>query len=102
MNNPHAFSEAERSAIYRAIRERRDVRRFLSEPIPPDVLERLLRAASEAPSVGYMQPWNFLVLRHEQVRRAIHQAFLQANARAQEMFPPERRDRYAVLKLEGI
>src|SRR5205823_4176767 len=51
---------------------------------------------------GYMQPWNFLVLQAESVRRQIHQAFLQANARAQEMFPPERRDRYAALKLEGI
>jgi 5,6-dimethylbenzimidazole synthase len=102
MNNPHAFSEAERAAVYRAIRERRDVRRFLSAPVPQEVIERLLRAAAQAPSVGYMQPWNFLILRGEQVRRQIHEAFLRANARAQEMFPPERRDRYAALKLEGI
>ncbi|HYT95356.1 MAG TPA: 5,6-dimethylbenzimidazole synthase [Gemmataceae bacterium] len=102
MNQPHAFSEDERAAVYRAIRERRDVRRFLPDPVPADVVERLLRAAAQAPSVGYMQPWNFLVLRDEQVRRQIHHAFCQANARAQALFPPERRDRYAALKLEGI
>jgi 5,6-dimethylbenzimidazole synthase len=102
MNQPQGFSDAERAAVYRAISERRDVRRFLSTPVPADVVERLLRAASQAPSVGYMQPWNFLVLKSEEVRRQIHQAFLHANARAQEMFPPERRDRYTALKLEGI
>jgi 5,6-dimethylbenzimidazole synthase len=49
-----------------------------------------------------MQPWNFLVIRDVEVRRRIHEAFLRANAAATEMFPPERRDQYAALKLEGI
>ena len=102
MDNPHAFSEPERAAIYRAIRERRDVRRFRPEPVPEPVVHRLLMAASQAPSVGYMQPWNFLLIGDLQVRQAIYEAFLRANAEAQAMFPSERRDRYAALKLEGI
>jgi 5,6-dimethylbenzimidazole synthase len=102
MDMPHAFSDAERSAVYRAIRERRDVRRFVPGPLPDDLLGRLLRAAAQAPSVGYMQPWNFLVIRDGAVRRQVHDAFLRANAAARELFPPERRDRYAGLKLEGI
>jgi 5,6-dimethylbenzimidazole synthase len=102
MSNPHAFTEAERAAVYRAIRERRDVRRFRPGALPEDVVERLLRAAAQAPSVGYMQPWNFLVIREAGVRRQVHEAFLRANAEARTLFPAERQDRYALLKLEGI
>jgi 5,6-dimethylbenzimidazole synthase len=102
MNNPHAFTEVERAAVYRVIRVRRDVRRFRSDPIPDEILQRLLRAAAHAPSVGYMQPWNFLIVRDRGVREQVHRAFREANAEAEAMFPPERRDRYAALKLEGI
>src|SRR5262249_45069693 len=102
MSNANAFSEAERAAIYRVIRARRDVRRFRPDPIPPDVLQRLLGAAAQAPSVGYMQPWNFLLLHDPHVRQDIHQAFLRANAEAEALFPPGRREQYAGLKLEGI
>jgi 5,6-dimethylbenzimidazole synthase len=102
MSNPHAFSAAERAAVYRAIRERRDVRRFRPDPLPDGVVQRLLAAAAQAPSVGYMQPWNFLLIRDRPLRQAVHQAFLRASAEARELFPPERRGRYAALKLEGI
>ena len=57
------FSEAERAAVYRAIHTRRDVRsQFLPRPIDAAVLDRLLLAAHHAPSVGFMQKWNFLVV----------------------------------------
>jgi 5,6-dimethylbenzimidazole synthase len=102
MDNPHAFSEAERAAVYRAIRERRDVRRFRADAIPDDILQRLLQAAAHAPSVGYMQPWNFLLVGDRDIRQQVYQAFREANAEAEALFPPERRDRYAALKLEGI
>ncbi len=102
MSTPHAFADAERAAVYRVIRERRDVRRFRSDPVPDEVIEHLLRAAAHAPSVGYMQPWNFLIVRDRTIREQVHQAFREANAEAEAMFPPERRDRYAALKLEGI
>nr|WP_206673294.1 nitroreductase family protein [Tepidiphilus baoligensis] len=54
--SPHRFSEAEREAVYRAIAERRDMRHFLPDPVDPEILHRLLWAAHQAPSVGYMQP----------------------------------------------
>jgi 5,6-dimethylbenzimidazole synthase len=102
MENPHAFSPAERDALYKAIRQRRDVRRFVPGRIADDVLDRILRAAAQAPSVGYMQPWNFILIRDGAVRRAVHDAFLRANNEARQMFPAERQDLYASLKLEGI
>lgn len=102
MDMPHAFSEAERAAIYRAITQRRDVRRFVPGTVPQDVLDRILRAAALAPSVGYMQPWNFIVIRDHAVRRAVHDAFLHANEEARRMFPDQRQELYASLKLEGI
>lgn len=102
MNHPRAFTDAERSAVYRAIRERRDVRRFIPGAVADDVVARLLRAAAHAPSVGYMQPWNFILIRDPAVRRQVHAAFLRANAEEATLFPPEKQDAYAALKLEGI
>jgi len=58
-----AYSDAEREAVYRVIAERRDVRRgFLPDPVPPEVLRRVLGAAHLAPSVGFSQPWDFIVI----------------------------------------
>jgi 5,6-dimethylbenzimidazole synthase len=96
------FSQTERAAVYRAIFERRDCRRFLADPLPDDVLARMLTAAHHAPSVGFMQPWNFLLIRSLEVRSWIKAAFERANAGAAERFPDERAAFYRTLKLEGI
>ncbi len=97
------FDESERRAVYRAIRERRDVRRgFLAEPLPDELLNRLLEAAHNAPSVGLMQPWRFIVVRNLAVRQAIHNIFLDANQRALAEYKGERQKSYAGIKLEGI
>lgn len=98
-----AFEPAEREAVYRAIETRRDVRdQFLPEPLPDDLVARLLGAAHSAPSVGFMQPWNFILIRDPAVREAAWAAFSRANAEAEAMFPEEKRDQYRSLKLEGI
>lgn len=98
-----AFTEAERAAVYRAIHTRRDVRNeFLAEPIPDTLLRRLLEAAHAAPSVGYMQPWNFILIREEENRRAVHRIFHEANIEAAERLEGERKLQYTSLKLEGI
>lgn len=98
-----AFSSAERDAVYRAINTRRDVRdQFLPDPLPDTVLRRLLEAAHAAPSVGFMQPWNFIVVRSEETRRAVFEAFAAANREAEAMFEGERQAQYRALKLEGI
>jgi 5,6-dimethylbenzimidazole synthase len=97
------FSDSEIAAVYRAIHSRRDVRNeFLSEPIPDDLLQCLLTAAHAAPSVGYMQPWNFLVIRDEANRRAVHSIFHDANLEAADRLEGEQKRRYMALKLEGI
>jgi 5,6-dimethylbenzimidazole synthase len=108
MENPgappaHAFSDADRSAVYQAIFSRRDVRgQFLPDPVPDDVLGRVLLAAHHAPSVGFMQPWNFLVVRAPIVKQRVHDVFCTANAEAERMFPDEKRAIYSRLKLQGI
>ena len=97
-----AFSSLERDAVYRAIFERRDCRRFLPDPLPDDVVARLLTAAHHAPSVGFMQPWNFLLVRSLEVRAQVKAAFERANSAAGQLFPGDRGDLYRSLKLEGI
>ncbi|RJF79510.1 5,6-dimethylbenzimidazole synthase [Azospirillum cavernae] len=98
-----AFTGAERDALYKAIFSRRDVRgQFLPDPIPEDVLRRILLAAHHAPSVGFMQPWNFLVITDPAVKARIHADFATANEEAANQFDGERRDLYSRLKLEGI
>lgn len=103
MTQAPAYSEEERKAIYRAIGERRDVRRgYLDRALPGDVLERLLASAHRAPSVGLMQPTRFIVVRDPAIRRAVHDIFTLANAEAARRYRGARRELYASLKLEGI
>ncbi|PTX42794.1 cob(II)yrinic acid a,c-diamide reductase [Gemmobacter caeni] len=98
-----AFSAEETAAVYRAIYSRRDVRsQFLARPVDEAVLLRLLGAAHHAPSVGFMQPWNFIVIRDQAVKERVQTAFRAANAEAEAMFPEARRPHYSALKLEGI
>lgn len=98
-----AFSLDEREAVYRAIETRRDVRdQFLPDPLPDDLVMRLLNAAHRAPSVGFMQPWNFVVVRQAETRERVWQAFSRANDEAALMFDGDQRTKYRSLKLEGI
>src|ERR1700690_1884597 len=93
MKEGAAFDVQERDAIYRAIVSRRDVRRgFLERPLPDELIQRLLSAAHCAPSVGLMQPSRFVVIRDYDVRRAVHDAFLEANTQALETYTGERRE----------
>lgn len=97
------FSAAERDTVYRCIESRRDVRgQFLPDPIDDQVLARILAAAHHAPSVGFMQPWDFIVVRDQAVKRKVHAAFHRAHGEAADMFEDERRATYQRLKLEGI
>ncbi len=97
------FSDHERAAVYRAIFERRDVRRnFLRTPIADAVLARILTAAHHAGSVGFMQPWDFVVVRQEATKRTVKQLFQQSNAQAAMHYEGARATLYRSLKLEGI
>ncbi|MDF0666985.1 MAG: 5,6-dimethylbenzimidazole synthase [Nitrospira sp.] len=97
------FSNAERTAVYRAIFERRDVRRnFLPTPIPDHIVKRVLTAAHHAGSVGFMQPWDFVVVRDRTIKSAVKKLFQQANAEAATRYQGKRATLYRNLKLEGI
>ena len=97
------FSAAERDAVYKCIFNRRDVRgQFLPTPIPDQVLARLLRAAHHAPSVGFMQPWDFIVVRDAAIRQKVRDSFAAANEEAAGMFEDEKQKAYRRLKLQGI
>ena len=103
MTKAEGFDEDARQAVYRAIRERRDVRRgFLPEPMSDELLGKLLEAAHNAPSVGLMQPWRFIVVRDLGVRQTIHNIFLDANQQALAGYEGEQQQNYSSLKLEGI
>jgi 5,6-dimethylbenzimidazole synthase len=97
------LTEADRQGLYRVLLSRRDVRgQFLPDSIPDEVLARVLTAAHYAPSVGFMQPWSFILVRSPEVRGRIKQAFIQANEEAADMFHGDSRATYRSLKLEGI
>jgi 5,6-dimethylbenzimidazole synthase len=97
------FSDQERETVYKAIYNRRDVRgQFKPDPIPEEVLSRIISAAHHAPSVGFMQPWDFVIVKSPEVKRRVKEGFEVAHQEAAEMFQREKRDTYESLKLEGI
>ncbi len=105
--DPHGpaagFTDAARAAVYEAIFSRRDVRgQFLPDAIDNTALARLLMAAHHAPSVGFMQPWNFLLIRSSTVKAKVHACFDKANREAASLFQDEKRALYSQLKLQGI
>jgi 5,6-dimethylbenzimidazole synthase len=101
MTNPHQYEQHEIDAVYRAIRERRDMRHFLPDPIDPAQLARFIGAAHAAPSVGYMQPWRFLRITDGALRRALH-AHVDAERVLTAEALGERSGEFMRLKVEGI
>jgi 5,6-dimethylbenzimidazole synthase len=92
-----------RAALYSTILSRRDVRdQFLPDPVPDAVLSRILTAAHHAPSVGFMQPWNFIIIKSIATRKRIKALFDKADAEAAQMFQGTKQTAYRNLKLEGI
>lgn len=98
----HAFNPDERRAVYRAIAERRDMRRFVpGSTVPPEVLGRLLQAAHAAPSVGLMQPWRFIRITDDALRGKIHALVDQERMHTADALG-SRGDEFLALKVEGI
>ncbi|AIW19101.1 5,6-dimethylbenzimidazole synthase [Vibrio coralliilyticus] len=97
------INEEERDALYKVIFSRRDVRRdFIPKVIPEDVLLRILTAGHHAPSVGFMQPWDFILVTEKETKKAIKQGYEQARVESAEQFSEEKREQYRSFKLEGI
>jgi 5,6-dimethylbenzimidazole synthase len=99
---PDTFPEAERRGVYRAIRTRRDIRHFRGDPIPDGALARIIHAAHHGPSVGFMQPWDFILVQDLSVRRQVRELFLREREAAACFFEEPRRSQFLALKLEGI
>jgi len=97
------FSEEEKNGLYKAIFSRRDVRsHFTSKPIDDDVLSRILNAAHHAPSVGFSQPWNFILIKDYDTRKKIKESFEIERERSSQSVEEPRKSRYLSFKLEGI
>ncbi|MFC9703016.1 nicotinate-nucleotide--dimethylbenzimidazole phosphoribosyltransferase [Streptomyces sp. NPDC056943] len=97
------YADAEREAVLRVMRERRDIRNgFRNDPIPHEVLLRVLEAAHTAPSVGHSQPWDFVVIRSAETRQTMHElAQRQRDAYAKSL-PKARAKQFKELKIEAI
>ncbi|PZT74065.1 MULTISPECIES: nicotinate-nucleotide--dimethylbenzimidazole phosphoribosyltransferase [unclassified Streptomyces] len=97
------YDDAEREAVLRVMRERRDIRNgFRSDPIPHEVLLRVLEAAHTAPSVGHSQPWDFVVIRSAETRRSMHELAQQQREAYAKSLPKARAKQFKELKIEAI
>ena len=99
--NPFAYSSPEQEAIYRVIRERRDMRHFKPGVVDPQTLSRLLTAAHQAPSVGLMQPWRFIRITDAALRTAVYQLVMRERDLTAEALG-EREAEFMRLKFEGV
>lgn len=105
MHDSYSFSQAEKDGLYKAIFSRRDVRsHFIKKKIPYNLIRKILNAAHHAPSVGYSQPWNFILIKDEEIRNQIKNAFISAREGSISMLNSDtyRQEKYQKLKLEGI
>ncbi|WP_326794892.1 nicotinate-nucleotide--dimethylbenzimidazole phosphoribosyltransferase [Streptomyces sp. NBC_01808] len=97
------FADAERAAVHRVMRERRDIRNgFRSDPVPHEVLLRVLEAAHTAPSVGHSQPWDFVVIRSEETRHRMHELAARQREAYAKSLPKGRAKQFKELKVEAI
>ena len=97
------FTEEEKNGFYKAIYSRRDVRsHFTSKPIDEKILAKILQAAHHAPSVGFSQPWNFILIKDTETKRKIKQSFDEEKERSAKLIEDPKRSKYLSFKLEGI
>ncbi|HEX3385367.1 MAG TPA: nitroreductase family protein, partial [Mucilaginibacter sp.] len=98
------FKQEEADLLLDIMVNRRDVRgnRFLDRPIEEEKLGQILQAAVNAPSVGFSQPWEFVLIKSSDIKQQIKDSFNQENERASNLFQDEKQAAYNRLKLEGI
>ncbi|MGG1401224.1 5,6-dimethylbenzimidazole synthase [Bacillus salipaludis] len=92
----------EKNAIYDVIFKRRDVRSFLPDPISPEIIDRVLTAAHYAPSVGFMQPWNFILVNSKEIKEQLAWAAEKERKALAIHYQEERAGHFLSLKVEGI
>ena len=101
----HCYSDAEIAALWRTLRERRDMRHFIpaeeATPLPEGLIQRLIEAARLAPSVGFMQPWRFIRVTDAGLRAQMH-ALVEEERLATADALPSRKEEFLGVKIEGI
>jgi 5,6-dimethylbenzimidazole synthase len=102
--NGKNFTADEVAVLEEIILNRRDVRgnRFLDQPLDDGQVEKLLMAAFHAPSVGFSQPWEFVLIRDRGTKQQVKESFQEENEKAILAFAGEKQREYIRLKLEGI
>lgn len=100
--DPDNLSAEMRRGLYETIFRRRDIRVFLPDPIPDEVMARVLTAAHNAGSVGFSQPWSFIIVRDLKRRRDVKRIFEEERLRNAALFSGARKEKFLSLKLEGI
>lgn len=98
------FTSEERDSIYKVIYSRRDIRSFLSTPIPEDTIHNILNASHHAPSVGFMQPWNFIIISSSEMKDKLAWA-AEKERRALAIHyedDEEKETKFLSLKVEGL
>lgn len=98
----HMFTEIEKEAVYNVIHKRRDIRNFLPNPVPKEIIDRILQAAHHAPSVGFMQPWNFIIVDSMEVKERLAWATEKERRALAIHYEEERATQFLSLKIEGI
>ncbi|BFI74999.1 5,6-dimethylbenzimidazole synthase [Sulfurisphaera ohwakuensis] len=89
--------------IYEVIKRRRDIRSYCkSDPIPDEVLAKILLAAHLAPSVGYSQPWNFIIIRDEKIKRKIKELVDEQREEFRKKLDEEKRKIFDRIKIDAI
>ncbi len=97
------FTDEEKKGLYKAIHSRRDVRsHFTSKPIEDEILSRILNAAHHAPSVGFSQPWNFILIKDQNTKSRIKKSFDEEKDRSSKLIEEPKKSKYLSFKLEGI
>lgn len=96
------FSKEEKQAVYKAIYHRRDIRSFLPNSVPTEVIQRILDAAHHAPSVGFMQPWNFIIVSSQEVKNQLAWAADKERRALAVHYEGGKESKFLSLKIEGL
>lgn len=98
------FTKQEQDVLEDILIHRRDVRgnRFTKQHIEDDALHKIIEAGLSAPSVGFSQPWEFVVIKNEATKLAIKTSFDEETQKAIPQFKDKKQQEYIKLKLEGI
>lgn len=95
------YKTKDSKTLFSIIKNRRDVRgnRFNSKKVSKKKLKKILKAGILAPSVGYSQPWQFVVIKSKKTKKKIYKDFKKEYKKSKKYFE---NPLYEKLKLEGI